>query len=355
MRPPKRSEFAAPWRTITAHSGTNLRCPPHRPVRVTYTEKSLMRGQHSSRVCRGEKDVNTLAPAVLQEIATAIAAASGDSAAGLQAINVAGGDINAAFQLRSGQQVWFLKINSDDRLSMFEAEAAALKEIASTETVCVPRPICVGAAEGHAWLVLEWLELLPLDGAVATRLGHALAALHRHTAPEYGWHRDNTIGATPQSNTWSGSWLTFWKEQRLGYQLQLAADNGYYGKVQILGHKILKECDVLFAGYSPVPSLLHGDLWAGNAACDRVGEPIVYDPASYYGDRETDLAMTDLFGGFPDFFMTAYEEAWPLDRGYRLRRDFYNLYHLLNHLNLFGRGYLGQSEAVMQRLVAALV
>lgn len=291
---------------------------------------------------------------VTQQIAAAIANAVGGRQANIQIKAVSGGDISAAYRLHADGRSYFLKTNSAPRLSMFEAEAVALTEIAATDTVRVPLPICWGAADEYAYLVLQWLELRLLDEFSAAALGHSLAALHRHIAPQFGWHRDNTIGATPQSNTRTADWLSFWKDQRLGYQLRLAGQHGYAGKLQQLGAQLLQRCDALFAGYPAQPSLLHGDLWGGNAACDAAGAPVIYDPASYYGDREAELAMTTLFGGFPASFMRAYEAEWPVDEGYRLRRDFYNLYHLLNHLNLFGGGYLARSESVMQKLLAAL-
>ena len=295
-----------------------------------------------------------LSPEFLRHIAAAISAAAGESIAEIKATPIGGGDINAAYRLQAGPSVFFLKSNSADRLAMFEAEAAALDEIAATKTVRVPLPVCSGVTAERSWLVLEWLDLHPLDGAAASRLGRWLAALHRHGAAQFGWQHDNTIGATPQLNTPNADWLAFWKTQRLGFQLQLAARNGHGGRLQELGEELLARCAALFDGYTPQPSLLHGDLWGGNVACDAAGEPVIYDPASYYGDREADLAMTSLFGGFPPSFMQAYEEMWAIDEGFRLRRDFYNLYHLLNHLNLFGHGYLARSESVMQRLLAEL-
>lgn len=295
-----------------------------------------------------------LPPDFLQQIATAVSTAVDEPVGDFRASKVGSGDISAAYRLRAGSRDYFIKTNSAARLDMFEAEVAALTEIAATDTVRVPMPLASGVADGRAYLVLEWLDLHPLDATSAARLGHALAALHRHTAAQFGWKRDNTIGATPQPNAWRGDWVAFWKEQRLGHQLNLAAERGYGGDLQSLGQRLLERCDALFTGYAPVPSLLHGDLWGGNAASDAAGQPVIYDPASYYGDREADLAMTALFGGFPPSFMRAYEGAWPVDEGYRLRRDFYNLYHLLNHLNLFGHGYLARSEAVMQRLLAEL-
>jgi len=187
--------------------------------------------------------------------------------------------------------------------------------------------------------VLEYLDLTgPKDFAA---LGRMLAAAHRKPGPRFGWQRDNYVGATPQQNDWSDDWSEFWIERRLRPQIELARRNSF--PLALPSVKILE-------GHRPIASLLHGDLWSGNAGFMPSG-PIAFDPAVYYGDREADLAMTELFGGFPREFYEAYGEAWPLDDGYERRKPMYNLYHLLNHLNLFGAGYLRQVEAAL-RLVS---
>jgi len=137
----------------------------------------------------------------------------------------------------------------------------------------------------------------------------------------------------------------------LGFQLQLATEKGYGGQLQSLGEKLLDALPAFFAGYAPQPSLLHGDLWKGNRAFTADGVPTIFDPAIYFGDRECDVAMTELFGGYPASFYAAYHAEWPLDAGYARRRDLYNLYHILNHTNLFGGGYVRQAEQVMQKLL----
>jgi fructosamine-3-kinase len=144
------------------------------------------------------------------------------------------------------------------------------------------------------------------------------------------------------------------RDQRLGFQLRLAAQNSLGTKLQRLGELLLANLEGFFPGYRPPASLLHGDLWGGNAAFAISGEPVVFDPAVYYGDREADLAMTELFGGFDSRFYAAYREAWPLDPGYGTRKTLYNLYHILNHANLFGGGYVSQTENMLQRLLAEL-
>lgn len=262
-----------------------------------------------------------------------------------------GGCINRTLVLDGGGARYFVKLNDAARRDMFAAEAEGLRTLAATGTARVPAPLCHGVAEGQAFLVLEYLPLQAADARAQETLGRQLAQLHRATAPTFGWHRDNAIGSTPQINTPTDNWIGFWREHRLGFQLQLAADNG--GALSRKGEQLLDALPVFFKNYHPVPSLLHGDLWGGNAAATGNGEPVIFDPAVYYGDRETDIAMTELFGGFPARFYAAYREAWPLDTGYRVRKSLYNLYHVLNHFNLFGGGYLSQAERLIDDLLAA--
>lgn len=236
---------------------------------------------------------------------------------------------------------------------MFEAEYYGLKEIADSNCIRTPRPLCYGSTADHCYLVIEYISLGRPSGDSQEMAGRQLAAMHRHDKPRFGWDRSNTIGSTYQSNKWDEDWIRFWQQQRLGFQLQLAADNGYGGSLQTLGEKLLDKIPLLL-DHNPRPSLLHGDLWGGNMSFDFQGQPVIYDPATYYGDREADLAMTELFGGFSGDFYAAYEEAWPLDPGYRTRKTLYNLYHIINHLNLFGRGYLGQAQGMIERLLADL-
>ncbi|MGB7551997.1 MAG: fructosamine kinase family protein, partial [Chromatiaceae bacterium] len=183
--------------------------------------------------------------------------------------------------------------------------------------------------------------------------GRRLAHLHRQSQARFGWDRDNFIGSTPQPNAEAQDWASFWQTRRLGPQLNLALAQGFGGRLQDRGRRLGEACPALI-DHSPQPSLLHGDLWSGNMAFDAAGQPVLFDPAVYYGDREADLAMTELFGGFGADFQAAYREAWPLDPGYQVRRDLYNLYHILNHLNLFGAGYLGQALGMIDRLLAVL-
>lgn len=267
---------------------------------------------------------------------------------------VMGGCIHEAWQVTGGGRRYFVKTAEAARLPMFAAEAEGLRALAETEVVRVPAVLDWGCQEGKAFLILEWLPLTGRDGDADARLGECLARLHRVPQPRFGWPCDNFIGATPQHNGFVDDWIAFWRRHRLGYQLALAARRGYGGKIQELGERLLVNLDALFSGHRVVPSLLHGDLWSGNAAALPQGDPVVYDPACYWGDREADVAMTELFGGFDARFHAAYQAVWPLDPGYPVRRDLYNLYHVLNHLNLFGDSYRCQAEALLMRLMAEI-
>jgi fructosamine-3-kinase len=289
-----------------------------------------------------------------QSISTHIQTATGQAFKVISAHRLSGGDINSAFRLQGDDKAYFLKLNRADLVTMFEAEFAGLQDIARTQTIRVPEPVVCGKTAEHSFLVLEYLEFGSSNQTSQRLLGRQLALMHQPEQPYFGWHRDNTIGSTLQINSPSDDWLTFWCEQRLGFQLKLATDNGYGGKLQANGERLCSDLAVLFDNYLPQPSLLHGDLWAGNAAADKQGRPVIFDPACYYGDREADLAMTELFGGFSRDFYAAYQAVWPLNQGYGVRKTFYNLYHILNHLNLFGGSYLRQAESMMAKLLAEI-
>ena len=286
-----------------------------------------------------------------QTIAEHITQVTGDPFNPRPARSVGGGCVNTTVILEDTRQAYFVKLNTADRLEMFEAEADGLAAMAATETIRVPEPICSGVAGAQAYLVLEAIDMGHSGGNSAELAGRQLAAMHRFSQMRFGWFRDNTIGSTPQPNTESDAWVDFWRERRLGFQLELAASNGLGDTIQRLGERLLERFPVLIE-HDPVPSLLHGDLWGGNLAYDQAGNPVIFDPAVYYGDREADLAMTELFGGFGASFYAAYREAWPLDTGYGVRKTLYNLYHILNHANMFGGGYAGQALSMMERLLA---
>lgn len=267
-------------------------------------------------------------------------------------VSVGGGCINQAYSIHDEKQQFFIKLNKIEYLAMFEAEAAGLQEILDSSSLRVPRPFCSGKGCGHSWLVLEFIDLRSQGDAAA--LGVRLANMHQYTSKNFGWSQDNTIGLTRQKNTINNDWITFWRQQRLGYQLQLARKNGYTDSLQSLGEQLLSKFHHFFAEYTPLPSLLHGDLWGGNYAFDSNGCPVIFDPAVYYGDREADLAMTELFGGFSSRFYAAYHATWPTEAEYTTRKQLYNLYHILNHLNLFGPQYLNQAKTMLKKLLAEL-
>lgn len=237
---------------------------------------------------------------------------------------------------------------------MFAAEARGLQALSAAAVVPTPTFVTLGQTGAEAFLVLEYLDLAPLNPSVAARLGTTMAQLHRITADFFGWPEDNFIGATPQLNKPHPSWPYFFGEQRLRPQLQLALQNGMAKALVTKGYDIIERSGGFFIDYQPLPSLLHGDLWSGNAAQTGGGEPVIFDPACYYGDRETDIAMAELFGGFPTSFYAAYRRTWPLHPGYEARKPLYNLYHILNHFNLFGSAYLGQAQRMIERLLAEL-
>ena len=259
---------------------------------------------------------------------------------------VSGGDISAAWRVGDV----FLKTGPASSFDMFSAEAEGLAELAAAGAVRAPAVVACNTVTGTAFIATEWLEFGRATRETEARLGRRLARLHQVTRDRFGWHRDNTIGLTPQHNDWSDDWVRFFQEQRLGFQLELAAKNGFTGSLQEQGARLLKRLPVFFEGYAPRPALLHGDLWGGNwGSCD--GEPVIFDPAVYYGDPESDLAMTRLFGGFGPAFYEAYAELISPASGSHDRTDLYQLYHVLNHLNLFGSAYLGRAQELMGRLL----
>jgi fructosamine-3-kinase len=262
---------------------------------------------------------------------------------------VGGGDISAAWQVQTTGAPLFLKTGKASSFDMFDAEACGLRELAKTKAVRVPEVHAVVNYGDGSLLALEWLELSTPSAGTSRIFGQQLAALHRHTQKQHGWYRDNTIGLTPQQNRATDSWPEFYCEQRLEYQLRLASENGFGGELQLLGQKLLDNIAVFFDSYVPDPSLLHGDLWGGNWSTVN-GEPVIYDPAVYFGDRETDLAMTRLFGGFSPEFYASYSDSWPLSDGHERRLGLYQLYHVLNHLNLFGGGYSGRAVSLLRDL-----
>lgn len=258
---------------------------------------------------------------------------------------VGGGDIATAYRVEIDGRCAFLKVGA--AAHPFAAEAQALAEIAATATLRAPQALACGVAGGHGYLLLEWIDLRD-DGDWAAA-GRQLARLHACIGPQFGWARENTIGARLQSNTPCANWAEFYREQRLRAQFAFAAAGGLRA-LAALEDKACAAADALLAAHGPSPSLLHGDLWRGNLAFDELGAPVVFDPATYYGDAETDLAMSRLFGGFPEHFYCAYASERPPRPGADRRLPLYQLYHVLNHANIFGGGYVAQAVALIERI-----
>ncbi|HKL51047.1 MAG TPA: fructosamine kinase family protein, partial [Wenzhouxiangellaceae bacterium] len=264
---------------------------------------------------------------------------------------VSGGSIAGSWRLENGDDRVFVKTMPSSQASMLEAERDGLERLAAAGVVRTPSVLGLGEVEETAWLALEWLDLRPLDGAASAALGRKLCELHRRRAETFGLETDNFIGATPQPNAQAPNWTEFLFEQRLGFQIDLLGEReGGFGARDTA--RLKSAWQRRFPDYAPEPSLLHGDLWGGNAAMLSDGQPVLFDPAVHFGDRECDLAMADLFGGFGPAFFRTYEQAWPLESGWEDRRRFYQLYHLLNHASLFGGHYLSSSRRLIDDLAA---
>lgn len=287
----------------------------------------------------------------------------GSSVAITQTDRLSGGDINKAYALtlNTGDKI-FMKANAKNNAAFFTAEAAGLTAIASTKAISTPKILCTGTDDGedvgYSFLLLEYIKS---SGKIKTyweTFAQELAAMHKADVSKvasgdagraFGFFQDNFIGARPQKNTPSASWISFFREQRLAPQFK-AADSYFTKEDRAKITKLLDNLD-RFLIEPEQPSLLHGDLWSGNVMCGSDGKAMLIDPACYIGHREADLAMTELFGGFPQSFYDAYKEAFPLQPGYEERRDLYNLYQLLNHLNLFGPTYLEPVLSIISEYV----
>ena len=285
------------------------------------------------------------------QIASHISKVTGETFEITNRRSVGGGCINQGYAVSSNTSTYFVKLNQASKVEMFEAEALGLKQMRETKTIRVPEPICCGIVADRAYIVLEWLELGGSNNNQSwEEMGRQLAAMHQSIPPTkkgFGWDINNTIGSTPQINTWTSNWAEFFTQYRLGYQFQLARRRGgHFPQQERLMAVIGKLLD-----HQPQPSLVHGDLWGGNAAITKSGEPVILDPATYVGDREVDIAMTELFGGFPTAFYRGYNEVWPLDNRYKQRKTLYNLYHILNHFNLFGGGYSSQANRMIEQIL----
>ena len=299
-------------------------------------------------------------------LAGALVSLFGSSVAIDHTDRVSGGDISRAYALtlNTGARV-FMKANARQNVAFFTAEAAGIAAIASTGAIGTPHILCTGTDEGevagYSFLLQDYVEFVPPRAGYWEQFARNLAAMHeadtgifvepavgapgndgnaaQHRSPDtarFGFFQDTFIGATPQTNTPAAQWIPFFREQRLEPQFR-AADEYFTAADRARNTRLLDHLES-FLVEPERPSLLHGDLWSGNVLCAPAGALLI-DPAASVGHAEADLAMTELFGGFPPAFYAAYREAHPLQPGYEDRRDLYNLYHLLNHLNLFGAAY----------------
>lgn len=272
----------------------------------------------------------------------------GQSVEVIEAQFLAGGDINTSAQVFSSEGVFFVKWNHADQADMFEVEARGLDLLRQTDALRIPQVVGYGRELDKAYLILEYIDPGPATNASWDALGHSLAVLHSHTQPKFGLHFDNYIGSLPQANTLTTNGFDFFFEQRLLPQAGMALYRELLSK---------KAYDALFRLRERLPellpadrpALLHGDLWSGNVMVTETGQPVLIDPAVYYGFREADLAFTKLFGGFDQRFYDAYHEAFPLEDGFDDRVAIYNLYPLLVHVNLFGSGYVSGVERILKQ------
>jgi len=289
-------------------------------------------------------------PLDLEQFA-AVARTIGLDEHGLKIDPIGGGDIADCYLLEAADSWVFLKTLPLEQAGLLSAEADGLEALSGPGCLRVPRVIRRGMHDGFAWLALEYLPLERRSARCDASLGQQLAELHRVTGESFGWHRSNYLGRTPQVNSSEADWTRFFADHRLGAQfdrLRRGQPDGFWGDLR---RQILTAWEDAGAAHRPAPSLIHGDLWRGNAASLPDDIPVIFDPAVHYGDRECDLAMAHLFGGFDDAFYSAYHEAWPLPPGYERRRLFYKLYHMLNHANLFGGTYIEASGQLCRRIL----
>lgn len=251
---------------------------------------------------------------------------------------VYGGDINETFVLHTSERNYFLKVNNDNQHDMFEKEFNGLKALQTTNTICVPEPLLCGNSNGEIFLMMEYIEKGRPNAKFWQSFGQQLAALHGETQTQFGFNENNYIGSLPQENTLTDTWAEFYSTQRIMPLMQKAYNQNKCSKEDLLkAEKLCKRFTELFP--QEPPSLLHGDLWSGNYMVNHKGEPVMYDPAVYYGHREMDIAMSLLFGGFDKSFYDYYNEAFPLKKNWKQRVPLCQLYPLLVHLILFSGHY----------------
>lgn len=263
----------------------------------------------------------------------------------------AGGSINQAAVIETNAGTFFAKTNARPLADQFECEAAGLEALARADTtLAVPAPLAWQDSRNgtDGFLVMEYFEPGPRVPDFDEKLGRGLASLHRNTSSSFGFDNDNYCGATPQPNPWTAHWVEFYREHRLEHQLTLGSyDSSARRKLKMLFDRV----DGLLDIDAEPPALIHGDLWSGNLHANEEGRPALIDPAVYYGHREAELGMMKLFGGFSQRVWDAYEEAYPLQPGWRDRLPLYELYHVMNHNTLFGGGYGRQAVSIAERYI----
>lgn len=275
----------------------------------------------------------------------------GDKNSIIVAQAVSGGSINEVFRLQTEAGNYVLKVNDAGKFpNMFALEAEGLAAIRKTKTIAVPYVIGIGNAANQSFLLLEYIETGRKTTASMQQLGLQLAQMHQNSASNFGFEKDNYMGSLPQSNRKHDTWKSFFVEERLKLMVKLAFDASF------IDPKLVSDFEKLYQKLGEFfeeekPALIHGDLWSGNYLIGSNGKPYLIDPAVSYGFREFDLAMTQLFGGFSAAFYQAYEEEFPLQKGWQQRVDLWNLYPLLLHLNLFGTGYLGKVKVALNRFI----
>jgi len=267
----------------------------------------------------------------------------------LDASPISGGCIHNAQKVETSQGVYFIKMNQSADLNMFRTELSGLELLAAAGEIDVPVPLGAGLAGSQAFLVLDFIRSTMRKSNFWTIFGQSLANLHKnHHNDQYGLSYPNYIGRLDQYNDFRTDWITFFIEQRLEVQLRLAFDNRYVDRA------FLDQCQQFYKKLPDLlpiepPSLLHGDLWSGNFMTGAEGQPVIIDPAVYYGNREIELSFTRMFGGFDREFYASYQDTYPLNPGFELRVDIYNIYPHLVHVNLFGSAYLGGVVPVVKR------
>lgn len=263
--------------------------------------------------------------------------------------HIGGGSINSALKVETNKGIFFVKHNSKHLYpAMFEKEALGLKLLRESGAIKVPEVITFDDIGDDSFLVLKFIESGNKPADFWDLFAKDLAALHKNTSKNFGLNHDNYIGSLKQFNDWENTWSDFFREQRLDIQLKMARDSALLNRSIVSAfERFYKRIDDIFP--QEIPSLVHGDLWGGNFMVGEKGESIIIDPAVYYGHREMDLGMSQLFGGFSSEFYTSYNKYFPLEKGWQKRMDYCNLYPLLVHVNLFGGGYVASVSSIISR------